>query len=123
MMTLQGPWPTSVKVIQVRSPEFGDTIIDNGADYMIKQDMRGGFHTFLRDENTSLAMSFKSLDYKEGRLLEEFLLDLTGQIVMITAHDGQRWLGSFVTDPITLTQATGETYSLDVEFVGRKYVA
>lgn len=120
MIILKGPWPRVKKTVILRNPEFGDTLSDVNTDYTIKRDMRGNYHTFISQDNKAISFSFQELTHTEATELESFLLEYIGKTILMQSHNGKRYVGSLVADPVVFTEDIDGVYSTNLEFLGRE---
>ena len=118
MILLQAPYPAFTRIVSVPNADFGDTVSDEAAvDLVIKQDMLGGFHTFIEDKARTRHLTFTGLTYSEFRSLEEFCAEFASSLIRIQDQN-LTWVGSIITDPIQFTQKSGETGDVEIEFIG-----
>lgn len=107
--------------VSLPDPEWQDTITDDG-DMTLHQAMDGSLITYVKS-SSNVRLDFSILmEYSSFLTLRTYIINAGTSQITLTWHDGDQYLGHFVTNPITfdtvkrLATIPEDTSSFDTEY-------
>lgn len=98
MFTLQAPHPGLQTTTVMPSPEFGDS--ENlVAEVSAKRAMDGTLYTYVKRKGRRRLQWTFGLSRNKGLEVRAFIQSYFASKIMVTDHNGRKWVGYFVNNP------------------------
>lgn len=100
MFILQGPWPSLRSRTVIPNPLFSNSDA-NQHQVIVKRAETGRVRTYVRRNNRRVLIWNFEMDREKALELRAFLKAYAADEILITDHNGEKWLGYFTSNPFS----------------------